>query len=165
MVFDMAQNEQKFTIRICDAKFAQDVILEIGKFCVLWSIFENDKCDNDCNIEKLLSLENSISDIDPDKITRLAISLQGRVDMSLRGEELVGYIVEPEKAKRKMPAEKRTKMGQFLASDGQESLAGCLIAIYRIRNNMFHGLKRLESLNSQIELFRAMNGVLEELIR
>ena len=40
---------------------------------------------------------------------------------------------------------------------------GCLLVIYRIRNNLMHGLKCIEQLNDQFELFQAVNGVLESL--
>ena len=40
---------------------------------------------------------------------------------------------------------------------------GCLLVIYRIRNNLMHGLKCIEQLNDQIKLFEAVNDVLETL--
>ena len=40
---------------------------------------------------------------------------------------------------------------------------GCLLVIYRIRNNLMHGLKCIEQLNDQLELFQTVNGVLESL--
>ena len=40
---------------------------------------------------------------------------------------------------------------------------GCLMSIYRIRCNMMHGLKIVEQLDDQYELFKAVNGVLESI--
>lgn len=54
-------------------------------------------------------------------------------------------------------------MRQFLAQEGDDLLCGCLLAIYRIRNNLMHGLKIPEELDGQIELFRAANDVLEDI--
>ena len=54
-------------------------------------------------------------------------------------------------------------MRQFLAQEGDALLYGCLLVIYRIRNNLMHGIKLLEELDGQIELFRAANNVLENI--
>ena len=54
-------------------------------------------------------------------------------------------------------------MKQFLEQKGDDLLYGCLLVIYRIRNNLMHGIKLLEELDGQIELFRAANDVLENI--
>ena len=46
---------------------------------------------------------------------------------------------------------------------GTDLNSGCLLVIYRIRNNLMHGLKMVEELNGQFELFQAVNGVLESI--
>ena len=46
---------------------------------------------------------------------------------------------------------------------GDNLNSGCLLAIYRIRNNLMHGLKMVEQLNDQFELFQAVNDVLESI--
>jgi hypothetical protein len=54
---------------------------------------------------------------------------------------------------------------EFIVSEGRKSLAGGLLAIYRIRNNMFHGLKTWTDLDNQIDLFIALNNFLTYAIR
>ncbi|MDE5629999.1 MAG: hypothetical protein K2I70_00215 [Bacilli bacterium] len=44
-------------------------------------------------------------------------------------------------------------------------LTGVLLIIYRLRNNMFHGLKDCYSINSQLNLFKSANIALNELIK
>ena len=44
-------------------------------------------------------------------------------------------------------------------------ICGALLCIYRIRNNLLHGLKELSELNGQIGLFKSMNNVLENIRR
>ena len=56
------------------------------------------------------------------------------------------------------------KIKRFLQSNGQEDVIDGLFAIYRIRNNMFHGLKDYQMLNEQKELFDAVNNVLESIL-
>lgn len=46
---------------------------------------------------------------------------------------------------------------------GDDLNCGCLLVIYRIRNNLMHGLKMVEELNNQLKLFKAVNGVLESI--
>ena len=48
----------------------------------------------------------------------------------------------------------------FLKQDGN-TLYGCLLCVFRIRNNMMHGLKDVETLNTQVEIFKSVNDILE----
>ena len=59
--------------------------------------------------------------------------------------------------------EDRLLMEKFMEQKEDDLRCGCLLVIYRIRNNLMHGLKCIEQLNDQLELFRAVNGVLESL--
>lgn len=54
-------------------------------------------------------------------------------------------------------------MQEFLKQESEDSRCGCLLVIYRIRNNLMHGLKDIEELNGQLELFQAVNDVLESI--
>lgn len=54
-------------------------------------------------------------------------------------------------------------MCQFIEQTGDELTRGCFLVIHRIRNNLMHGIKLLEELDGQIELFRAANAVLESI--
>ena len=61
--------------------------------------------------------------------------------------------------------EDRLLMEKFMEQKEDDLRCGCLLVIYRIRNNLMHGLKCIEQLNDQLELFKAVNGVLESLDR
>ena len=52
---------------------------------------------------------------------------------------------------------------KFIEQQGNDLSAGCLLVIFRIRSNLMHGLKDIDMLNDQLELFRAINGVLESI--
>lgn len=54
-------------------------------------------------------------------------------------------------------------MEKFMEQKEEDVRCGCLLVIYRIRNNLMHGLKCIEQLNDQLKLFEAVNGVLETL--
>ena len=68
----------------------------------------------------------------------------------------------PGNARQNRP-EDRMAMEQFMKQEGNDLRQGCLLVIFRIRNNLMHGLKCIEQLNDQLELFKAVNGVLESL--
>ena len=53
--------------------------------------------------------------------------------------------------------------GEFLQNVGRkENYFGAILLIWQIRNNMFHGSKYHPWLDNQIELFKAMNELLQE---
>ena len=77
-------------------------------------------------------------------------------------EDYVNTGLYPDNARRsKTDKEERKAMEDFINQSGDEIALGCLMTIYRIRCNMMHGLKIVEQLDDQYELFKAVNGVLE----
>lgn len=154
-------NGRSNTIKIRNENLTRKIVHQIGKFAILWNVFEDEKCNNRCNNNVLRQIAPSLTNINLATLKNFAIALQGRVDIRANGiEEYVEYILVPDNACRMNPRHAED-VKRFIETDGQKSLAGGLIAIYRIRNNMFHGLKELQSLDGQIELFKAMNKVLE----
>ena len=141
-----------------------EIIAELARFTILMGLLEKEKCDYGRKID----LNEIAEEIERKKIpTReLAKAIRGRVD--LYGNGVVVYVKhileDPEKIKYEMTEAKREKVEKFIDSEGQESIVGGLIAIYRIRNNLFHGIKELGSLNRQMELFETINEVLEEIV-
>ena len=74
--------------------------------------------------------------------------------------EYVQQSLSPAGARQPQEADKRF-MEEFLKQSGDDLTCGCLLTIYRIRNNLMHGLKQIEDLNTQLDLFKAVNEVLE----
>jgi hypothetical protein len=59
--------------------------------------------------------------------------------------------------------DKRPLIERFVAGttiDDVENLAALLIIVYRLRNNLFHGLKWVDGMSGQFENFRHANNVL-----
>lgn len=54
-------------------------------------------------------------------------------------------------------------MQDFIEAGSDWQSEGCLLIIYRIRNNLLHGLKIITELNEQITLFREINKFLEKI--
>ncbi len=134
-----------------------ETVLEIGKFAILWNIFEKEKCNTNCNIEKLRTLIQhektnqhwrDLSQVFKNRVTANASDSERYVDTKLS----IGIGLN-EAAKQEVK--------DFIENTESSHLLGGLIAIYRIRNNMYHGLKDWTALDSQIELFRGINKFLE----
>jgi hypothetical protein len=148
-------------IKIKNHNLNQETVLEIGKFAILWSEFEKTQCNNNCSCEKIEEIARQYCA--SNAWQEFAKVLQSRIKNY--GETVSNYVdsnLNPENAYAMNNACKE-KVEQFINSEGKESLVGGLSAIYRIRNNMLHGLKELRELDGQIELFKSMCKVLEEL--
>ena len=149
-------------MRIKDHNLDNALIVEIGKFSILWNCFERFQCDNNCNAKEIRSVCSRIS-IDKDKQAELTRVLNER--RSWFGQTIPEHVktgLYPGNARQNRP-EDRIAMEQFMKQEGDNLCQGCLLVIFRIRNNLMHGLKCIEQLNDQLELFKAVNGVLEPL--
>lgn len=147
-------------IQGCDLQEA--TVLEIGKFSILWNCFERYWCDNNCNPRKIKSIANAVP-VDAEKQAHLAKVLNERRHWF--GQLEMDYVrdsLHPGNA-RSSSEEDMVIMREFMKQDGDNLTCGCLLVLCRIRNNLMHGMKHLEELDGQIELFRAANAVLESI--
>ena len=138
----------------------EETVLEVGKFAVLWNWFERSWCDNNCNPAKIKRISATIQ-IDPKKRAHLAEVLNKRRHWF--GQLEMDYVrdsLHPGNA-RASSEEDMTVMRQFIEQSGDELTRGCLLVLHRIRNNLMHGMKLLEELDGQLELFQAATAVLE----
>ena len=141
----------------------EETIYELGCFAVLWANFERDFCNNNCDEAKINNVATTII-INEESIANLhrvannrTIKLAGSVN------SYVNHNLLPSGARHPRPTAKE-KIRNFINNyEGNEE--GCLLYIYRIRNNLMHGLKDISDLNNQIELFKAINEVLENIKR
>ena len=149
-------------MKIRNFELKDETVLEIGKFAVLWNWFEKTFCNNNCNYNRLKESIEFIK-IDETKQKRLAEVFDVRKYMFMQiTEDYVNTGLYPDNARRsKTDKEERKAMEDFINQSGDEVALGCLMTIYRIRCNMMHGLKIVEQLDDQYELFKAVNGVLE----
>lgn len=137
---------------------SEQVVLEIGKFAILWNIFEKERCGTQCNETKLLNLGSRYES--DNKWHDLAHAFAHRA--CLLGTDTDDYVRI--KLSLGRGTQHKEKIINFINSAGESELSGGLIAIYRVRNNMFHGLKDYVDLENQIELFRCINNMLENLV-
>lgn len=147
-------------MKIKNYNLDDELILEIGKFSVLWNCFERFQCSNSCSPNKVKTICAKIS-IDKNKEVALAKVLNKRRSFyNIIIPEYVQQSLSPTGARQPQEDDKRL-MEEFLKQSGDDLTCGCLLTIYRIRNNLMHGLKQIEDLNTQLDLFKAVNEVLE----
>ena len=149
-------------MRIKDFDLREETVLEVGKFAILWNWFERAWCKNNCNPKEIQKIANSIS-IDSKKQALFAKILNERRHLFHQlAPEYIDRSLHPPKARPSSDDDKEAML-QFLDQTGDNQTYGCLLILYRIRNNLMHGLKLLEELNGQVELFRAATAVLESM--
>ncbi len=139
-----------------------NTIMELGKFTVLWNMFEENFCSNNCNPSKIKEVASEIL-LNDEAIKEFADVLNKR--RGLFQQEIIDYIktgLYPNGAHQGKD-EDNEMMQQFMKQNGEYINYGCLLAINRIRNNLLHGLKCVSELDNQIELFKAVNKILESI--
>lgn len=147
-------------MKIRNYNLDDELIIEIGRFSVLWNCFERFQCNNSCNPNSIKAICAKIS-IEKDKEVALATVLNKRRSFyNMIISEYVQQGLSPTGARQPQEDDKRF-MEEFLKQSGDDLTCGCLLTIYRIRNNLMHGLKQIEDLNTQLDLFLAVNEVLE----
>lgn len=148
-------------MKVKNYELSDNLIAEIGKFTILWNIFEKIHCNFNCNITKIQATCKYLR-IDKEKQAKLAEVLNAR---RIWFEQLYkDYIARNLYSKDRHPREEEIKsIETFLKQDGADFTLGCLLCICRIRNNMMHGLKDVETLNEQISIFQAANEILESI--
>ena len=147
-------------MKIRNYNLDDELIIEIGRFSVLWNCFERFQCNNSCNPNSIKAICAKIS-IEKDKEVALATVLNKRRSFyNMIISEYVQQGLSPTGARQPQEDDKRF-MEEFLKQSGDDLTCGCLLTIYRIRNNLMHGLKQIEDLNTQLDLFKAVNEVLE----
>lgn len=141
-----------------------ETILEIGRFAVLWNLFERSYFRRRCNACKIKNNADRFR-IDSNIQEHFAKQLNARCE--LLGQDIHVYVrkslhdIEGENLNEEYVAE----MVRFLQYPSDDTTCGCLLAVCRIRNNLMHGIKDIKELDDQIELFRAANEVLENVER
>lgn len=148
-------------INIKKHTLTHDIVAEIGRFTILWSLFEQKQCENDCSANKIKTIYKKLK-YDKNKVINFANVLESR--RIFLSKSIIDYVndnLHPQNA-RSSNSNCLEEMCDFLNND-DASLYGCLLIIYRIRNNLLHGLKSIEELDGQLELFKAINEVLESI--
>lgn len=147
---------------IKDFVLRDETVLEVGKFAILWNCFERSWCNCDCNSPTIKSIAKTIP-IDVEKRDCLAKVLNERRHLFQQlTTDYVEISLHPPQA-RLSRTEDREVMRQFIEQTGDDQTRGCLLVLWRIRNNLMHGVKLIEELDGQYKLFCTATAVLESI--
>lgn len=151
-------------MKIKGCELGDNVVTEIGKFTILWAEFEKRFCDNNCNSNAIWKFANSYI-VDDNELKEFSQQIHGRIEFYKIDD--VDYYVQhkliPDKA-HDIPEADKKAIKDFMALQGGNVLAGAMLAIYRIRNNLLHGLKIISELKDQLKLFKSMNAILKSIL-
>jgi len=119
----------------------------------------------------LIELAKKLSSSEQRKLFAIALHNRARAYQSSQNESIKDddsyidhYVHQHLSLWNGLHNDQKDKVIKFIKNIWDDSIDGGLLAIYRIRNNMFHGLKPSDDLNSQIDLFRTINAVLESIL-
>ena len=147
----------------------EEIVLEIGKFAVLWNMFERE-CKCNASYENIKKFALEIPDeYDKTIFDNYINQINIRAKDICKNENPLDFYVEhklyptDDNRARISLTEKEQEMPkvkEFFKNNTRKNLVGAICSIKRIRNNMFHGLKE----QFFKEFFVTINKVLEYLL-
>lgn len=171
-------------MRIADSTLEDRVVMEVGKFAVLWNKFERYYFNTQYSRTKLnLNLPRIMGRFNENNIAALNNAVTQRMQnlyLNGFGNGQTDYYVRNKLGVRKALWDKHIQendielvksfIDQDVALQNEDKMKAAIIICYRIRCNMFHGIKDtkeadIRGLGAQTELFVAVNNLLEILVR
>lgn len=141
-------------------ELSDELIVEIGKFAILWNLFEKSYFGYKCTPKKIMEMCDCVS-VSIENQEAFAKALN---DRRAWFEQLYhDFILNGLYSDGRSPTEDEINHIEAFLKHEDDSTCGCLLCISRIRNNLMHGLKDAEMLNKQLEIFKAANRILESL--
>lgn len=135
----------------------------VSNFTLMWNFFEGTACQNNANIRTFESLAEKISQHDP-HLEGLEQAIKFWTFRYWTGSEFMDRFNDL----RFRQNDRRDHVEAVLRgekSDLASQLLAVMIIVYRLRNNLFHGLKTVDMLNDQAANLdmacRALASVLE----
>jgi hypothetical protein len=119
----------------------------VSGFTVMWNLFEQVVCDNRATVPGLQRVAQRVGRRAP--LPEIEASLEFWTARYLTGSEFNRSFDSLHFRER----DRREEVEAVLRgekNDAESRMLAILIIIYRLRNNLFHGLKQISTLNSQI---------------
>ncbi|MDA2918474.1 hypothetical protein MYX76_03085 [Desulfobacterota bacterium AH_259_B03_O07] len=136
----------------------------IKNFVFFWSLFETKVCKNNANVK-------SISDSVDELANRREFIFEDYRDFFDYFRDRYtdsGKVNDRFESLNFRRPDKKEFVKDALEGDinkPYEIIKALLIIVYRLRSNLFHGKKRVETLNTQIENFKIANKLLSKVIK
>ncbi len=135
----------------------------IYDFSLLWSLFEGSALNYQCNVLKIRQLASNI--VRKNKLND--ISLDSYVEYLRNRYYVNGSLTQHYQNLHVERSGSPAEVVEMLCDeDSTETvqLIGCLVVIFRLRNNLFHGEKWRYQLRGQFDNFQNANGFLRNLM-
>lgn len=137
-----------------------EVLGPILQFSLMWNLFERDTCKRNAN---LASIRKSVRDSFAAGLLHAAQFkehleyFQSRSTQNGREVEtyFLALLLTDKNAKRVVQG-----VLEGTLTDPENVVHALLLIAHRIRNNLFHGNKDVETLHSQVDLFKTVNSLL-----
>lgn len=141
----------------------KETIYTIGEFSILWCYFEQSIFNSEANPFKMLNWakKRELSS----ELIALCENIKEKAIIYLNGIDDATIETRIYSVNRPPNDEHRKLISDFLEGDTDNPLLGCTLFILRIRNNMFHGLKDIFTLNKQREMFLSINEFLQFILK
>lgn len=167
---------------------SNETILELGKFSILWAKFELEYCNNQCSDKLFFNNKiflNSSKNVNDKNTITARNNFRNYCNFKLNFKELSHNLIDSllnyfnqtkETITPKIIHESLysknfkcyyTQVDDIICNNitnNEELLLGSLLIIFRLRNNLFHGLKDCYSINNQIHIFKNCNCFLDFLL-
>jgi PAS domain S-box-containing protein len=141
----------------CDKKAIQD-------FLLLWSFFEGTKLNNEANVNEIKKYVESIKCDGSLYQFNIASYIRYLHTIDFANGKFTQFYSGLKMEHSKSGIEYVEKLLQGNSISKEEELVGCLVIIYCLRNNLFHGYKWQYQLQGQYNNFTRVNKLLMELI-
>lgn len=138
-------------------------ITELGKFSILWNIFEKDYFQKKCCPHKIKNYQNynitKSLKYNCENFINVLHAYLGTSKSTITRNIIKATLFDNSN-------EYHTEIEYVLKNkcDGTKLLIGTILIILRLRNNMFHGIKDCLNINNQLQLFISANIILNKLI-
>lgn len=140
--------------------FNEKELASVKDFSLIWNVFENDVCHNNCSVQRLKEKIDSI-EIDINDFVLFLKYFQNRYGANGIISERFDYL-------NFRPNDKRQLVEDVILSkntDPNDIALALSIIVYRFRNNLFHGIKNMQEIDKQNENFENANGILITLLK
>ena len=140
-----------------------DTVSIIGEFSILWCRFEQVYFSMHVTSAKLIDLANQIQN--DDELSSLYDSLKSTSVKYLQNTDAPIIMNRIFSERNPGKEQDREQIYEFLNGDSSNpNWPGCMLYIQRIRNNLFHGLKDIYSLDKQKEMFTSICKLLNYIL-
>ena len=140
-----------------------EVIKIVGQFSIMWGLFEWMYLNNNasmCAIKKVYLTGFGFEEIAEAFRTEMVNFIHGRYGNKEINTKEVETVLFSDVAH----ADGLDEITEYLRYENDD-FKNCIRCLFRIRTNMFHGLKQIEELNKQRAIFQTAIAVLTEMIK